>query len=211
MHSQLISLFIKEESRNEANALVASTQQKIANALAAVEVLQVEKERLEKELDETREKVGEKPVTSIVQLRNRVKELEFDLSREQRSSNALQMALDFQKTRNEQLQKEIDESNNAKKLAVSSLSSKIKDSMRETAELRVKCQSLLDDRERVESELGSELQLVNQRCTHLRTHCDRLSNELTKLRKECKVAECRLSTLIEENAVLRRKVSLVII
>ncbi|VDK77338.1 unnamed protein product [Cylicostephanus goldi] len=81
----------------------------------------------------------------------------------------------------------------------------MEEAIRDTAELRLKCQSLLDDRERVESELDSELNIVNQRCVHLRTHCDRLSNELTKLRKECKVAECRLSSLIEENALLRGK------
>lgn len=66
---------------------------------------------------------------------------------------------------------------------------------------------MLDDRERIESELGSELQVVNQRCGHLQAHCDRLSDEVAKLRKECKLAECRLATLVEENAVLRGKVS----
>ncbi|EYB89466.1 hypothetical protein Y032_0231g2992 [Ancylostoma ceylanicum] len=196
----------RQEAENEANTLVKSAQQKVTSTLAAVEQLQDEKERLERELDDMRAKNEEKPVDSIIQLRNRIKELEFELLREQRSSGSLQRDLEFQKSRADQMQNEIDESNNSKKSMIASLSSKMEDTVKEMAELRIKYQSLLDDRERIESELGSELQVVNQRCGHLQAHCDRLSDEVAKLRKECKVAEYRLATLVEENAVLRGKV-----
>lgn len=64
----------------------------------------------------------------------------------------------------------------------------------------------IEERDHIASEVGGELDVVRQRSAHLETHCERLSSELGKLRKECKMAECRIAALVEENAALRGKV-----
>ncbi|PIO76497.1 hypothetical protein TELCIR_01437 [Teladorsagia circumcincta] len=65
----------------------------------------------------------------------------------------------------------------------------------------------LNERDHIASELGGEAEVLRQRSTHLQAHCERLSSEMMKLRKECKVAECRIAALVEENAMLRGKTS----
>ncbi|ETN77053.1 hypothetical protein NECAME_11310, partial [Necator americanus] len=128
----------RQESEQEANKLVAVAQEKVNSALAVVEQLQAEKQKLEKELTEIHAKLEEdKPVASVIQLRNRIKELEFELLRQQRVCSSLQTDLDFQKSRTDQMREEINESNNSNKSVVASLSSKIEDTVEEMAKLRV--------------------------------------------------------------------------
>ncbi|KAJ1351953.1 hypothetical protein KIN20_008134 [Parelaphostrongylus tenuis] len=196
----------KQPLRDEKSELIAKAQQDVSSALTAVDMLQVQNEKLVKELNELRKKnVEDNPVPSIVQLQNRVKELEFDLLRERRSSSNLQADINFQKMRIEQLQSEIDACSNAKAVAVSSLSSKLEDTVKELAELRIKYNSLLDDKESTSSELSSLIEVLTHRSNHLQAHCDVLSTEVAKLRNECKTAECHVATLVEENAALRKK------
>ncbi|VDP03534.1 unnamed protein product [Heligmosomoides polygyrus] len=196
----------RRASEDGARMLVESAEKKVTAAMAAVDLLQAQNERLEKELEEVKKKnEEEKPIASVIHLRSRVKELEFELLREQRTVANLQNDTDFQKSRIEQLQNEVDACSNAKIAAVSSLGSKLEDTVKELAELRFKYQSAIEERDHIASEVGGELDVVRQRSAHLETHCERLSSELGKLRKECKMAECRIAALVEENAALRGK------
>lgn len=196
----------KQPFEHEKSEIIAKAQQEVSSALAAVDLLQVRNEKLVNELDELRKKNSEdNPVSSIVQLQNKTKELEFELLRERRTSSNLQADVNFQKMRIEQLQSEIDACNNAKVVTVSSLSSKLEDTIKELAELRVKYNSLLDDKESTSTELSCVIEVLTQRSDHLQAHCDVLSGEIAKLRSECKTAECRVASLIEENAALRKK------
>uniref|UniRef100_A0A0N4YVU2 CCD92 protein n=1 Tax=Nippostrongylus brasiliensis TaxID=27835 RepID=A0A0N4YVU2_NIPBR len=51
------------------------------------------------------------------------------------------------------------------------------------------------------------LEVQRQRSSHLQVHCERLSSEVVKLRKECKVSEYRIAALVEENAALRARMN----
>ncbi|KAK6059399.1 hypothetical protein COOONC_02975 [Cooperia oncophora] len=192
----------KRSSENESLAIVAAAEQKIAAAAAAVELLQTRNEKLEAELEELKRKADEaKPVASVIQLRNRVKELEFDLTREQRNVSNLQNDVDYHKGRVEQLQSELDACN-AKNISVtSSLAMKLEDNVKKLADLKIRYQSIVNERDSITSEMEGELEVLMQRSAHLQAHCERLSSEMMKLRKECKVAECRIAALVEENAM----------
>ncbi|WKY09433.1 hypothetical protein Q1695_002083 [Nippostrongylus brasiliensis] len=192
----------------EVNSIVAAAQQKVTEALASADLLQNHNDKLQKELEELKNKAAEeKPVASVIHLRNRVKELEFELVRGQRAMSNLQNDYDFLKGRLEQTQAELETCNTAKQNIASSLSSKLEDAVKELSALRVQYQSVVDEREHIASELGGDLEVQRQRSSHLQVHCERLSSEVVKLRKECKVSECRIAALVEENAALRARMN----
>ncbi|VDL84251.1 unnamed protein product [Nippostrongylus brasiliensis] len=94
----------RHSSELEVNSIVAAAQQKVTEALASADLLQNHNDKLQKELEELKNKATEeKPVASVIHLRNRVKELEFELVRGQRAMSNLQNDYDFLKGRFEQV------------------------------------------------------------------------------------------------------------
>ncbi|XGW01116.1 hypothetical protein V3C99_013798 [Haemonchus contortus] len=194
----------RRHSENESSEIVAAAEQRISSALAALQSLKTQNEKLENELEKlSKITEQEKPVPSVIQLRNKVKELEFDLVREQRAAADLRNEVAFQKRRVDQLQSELDACHKKSASVASSLSSKLDESVKELTELKIKYQSVLNERDHIASELGGKVEVMTQRSAHLQAHCERISSKLLKLRRECKVSECRIAALVEENAMLR--------
>ncbi|VDO77340.1 unnamed protein product [Haemonchus placei] len=189
----------RRHSENESSEIVVAAEQRISSAMAAVQSLKTQNEKLENELEKlSKITEQEKPVPSVIQLRNRVKELEFNLVREQRAAANLQNEVAFQKRRVDQLQSELDACHKKSASVAYSLSSKLDESVKELIELKIKYQSGLNERDQIASELGGKVEASRRPPEEEGEQVQQLLKDqchlIDALREESKLLLCQLES-----------------
>ncbi|CAD6195902.1 unnamed protein product [Caenorhabditis auriculariae] len=199
------------EKVNECEELknaVAESQKLLEESRAEILVLKKENEVFEEQLQASKAQNDERKdssLSSVTKLREKVRELEFELERERRTSASLRLDLEANQVNNDELKNELDQSLRSKKATESMLQAKLELTTKQCAEWRAKFEVLTSRQDEIVMSLESRLEVAAQRDSHLEEHAKELTEENSAIRREKAVLASRISALLEENAKLRSK------